>query len=131
MSQSDIRTYAQAMRQANKEARATVAALACIIVVWLVGGFGLAGTDIWVFHTPLWVIGGCVAPWIAAVVAAVVLSRHVFADFDLDEVAGSCPAGSADASDGARGADAVACNGAAAKRDAAGSNAADANESGE
>ena len=33
--------------RANKEARATVAALACIIVVWLVGGFGLAGTDIW------------------------------------------------------------------------------------
>lgn len=119
------------MRQANKETRATVAALACIIVVWLVGGFGLAGTDIWVFHTPLWVIGGCVAPWIAAVVAAVVLSRRVFADFDLDEVAGSCPAGSADASGGARGADTVAYNGIVAKRDAAGGNAADANESGE
>lgn len=119
------------MRQANKEARATVAALACIIVVWLVGGFGLAGTDIWVFHTPLWVIGGCVAPWIAAVVAAVVLSRRVFADFDLDEVAGSCPAGSADAFGRARGADTVACNGIAAEQGAAGSNAADANESGE
>lgn len=74
------------MRQANKEARATVVALACIIVVWLLGGFGLAGTDIWAFHTPLWVIGGCIAPWIAAIVAAVVLSRRVFADFDLDEV---------------------------------------------
>lgn len=131
MSQSDIRTYAQAMRQANKEARATVAALACIIVVWLVGGFGLAGTDIWVFHTPLWVIGGCVAPWIAAVVAAAVLSRRVFADFDLDEVAGSCPVDSADASGRARGADTVACNGVAAEQGAAGSNAADANESGE
>ena len=131
MSQSEIRTYAQAMRQANKETRATVAALACIIVVWLVGGFGLAGTDIWVFHTPLWVIGGCVAPWVAAVVAAVVLSRRVFADFDLDEVAGSCRAGSADASGGARGADTAACNRAAAKRDAADSNAADANESSE
>ena len=119
------------MRQANKEARATVAALACIIVVWLVGGFGLAGTDIWVFHTPLWVVGGCVAPWIAAVVAAVVLSRRVFADFDLDEVAGSCPAGSADVSGEARGADTAACNGAAARRAEAGSNAADANESGE
>ena len=119
------------MRQANKEARATVAALACIIVVWLVGGFGLAGTDIWVFHTPLWVIGGCVAPWIAAVVAAVVLSRRVFADFDLDEVVGSCPAGSADAPGGARGADTVACNGIATEQGAAGSNAADANESGE
>ena len=92
------------MRQANKEARATVAALACIIVVWLVGGFGLAGTDIWLFHTPLWVIGGCVAPWIAAIVAAVVLSRRVFADFDLDEVAGSCTIGTVDAPGGARGA---------------------------
>lgn len=131
VSQSEIRTYAQAMRQANKEARATVAALACIIVVWLVGGFGLAGTDIWVFHTPLWVVGGCVAPWIAAVVAAVVLSRRVFADFDLDEVAGSCPVGSADASDGVRGVDDAACNGIAARRAEAGSNAADANESGE
>ena len=119
------------MRQANKEARATVAALACTIVVWLVGGFGLAGTDIWVFHTPLWVIGGCVAPWIAAVVAAVVLSRRVFADFDLDEVVGSCPAGSADASDGARGVDTAACNRAAAKRDAAGSNVDDASKDGE
>ena len=73
------------MRQANKEARATVIALACIIIVWLVGGFGLAGIDIQVFHTPLWIIGGCVAPWIAAIVAAVVLSRRVFVDFDLDD----------------------------------------------
>ena len=119
------------MRQANKEARATVAALACIIVVWLVGGFGLAGTDIWVFHTPLWVIGGCVAPWIAAVVAAVVLSRRVFADFDLDEVVGSCPAGSAEASGGARGADAVACNGIVAECGATGGNVGDAAKDGE
>lgn len=80
-----IRSYCGKMRQANKEARATVIALACIIVVWLVGGFGLAGPDIQVFHTPLWIIGGCVAPWIAAIVAAVVLSRRVFVDFDLDD----------------------------------------------
>ena len=131
MSQSDIRTYAQAMRQANKEARATDAALACIVIVWLVGGFGLAGTDIWLFHTPLWVIGGCVAPWIAAVVAAVVLSRRVFADFDLDEVAGSCPVGSAAAPHGDRGADAVACNGIAAEQGTAVGASCDANESGE
>ncbi len=80
-----IRSYCGKIRQANKEARATVIALACIIVVWLVGGFGLAGSDIQVFHTPLWIIGGCVAPWIAAIVAAVVLSRRVFVDFDLDD----------------------------------------------
>ena len=73
------------MRQANKEARATVIALVCIIVVCHIAGSGLAGTDIQVFHTPLWIIGGCVAPWVAAIVAAVVLSRRVFVDFDLDD----------------------------------------------
>ena len=82
-----IGTYASAMRQANREAKATVVALTAIVVVWIVGGFGLMNTGIEVFHTPLWVIGGCVLPWIAAVIAAVVLSRRVFRDFDLDEVA--------------------------------------------
>ena len=89
MSSPSIRGYCDKMRQANKEARATVIALACIIVVWLIGGFGLAGTDIQVFHTPLWIIGGCVAPWLAAIVAAVVLSRRVFVDFDLDDDSGN------------------------------------------
>ncbi len=86
MPKSRINTYAEAMRQANREAGSTVVALAAIIIVWLVCGFGLSGLDIWVFHTPLWVIGGCVAPWIAAIVAAVVLGYKVFADFDLDSV---------------------------------------------
>lgn len=89
MPNSRIKTYDEAMRQANREARSTVVALAAIIVVWLVCGFGLSGLDIWIFHTPLWVIGGCVAPWIAAIVAAVVLGYKVFADFDLDAVADS------------------------------------------
>lgn len=87
MTEKRIGTYAAAMRQANREAKATCAALAAIVVVWIVGGFGLANSGIEFFHTPLWVFGGCVLPWIAAIVAAVVLSRRVFRDFDLDEVA--------------------------------------------
>lgn len=87
MSDKRIGTYESAMRQANREAKTTVVALAAIVVVWIVGGFGLMNTGIEIFHTPLWVFGGCVMPWIAAVVAAVVLSRRVFRDFDLDEVA--------------------------------------------
>ena len=89
MSDKRIGTYASAMRQANREAKATLVALVAIVVVWIIGGFGLMNTGIEAFHTPLWVIGGCVLPWIAAVVAAVVLSRRVFRDFDLDEVARS------------------------------------------
>lgn len=103
-----IRTYAGAMRQTTREARATVAAFAVIVAVWIVGGFGLAGTDVEVFHTPAWVLGGCVLPWIAAVACAVWLGRRVFADFDLDEVAreGAGKGADAVARDGAEGADA-------------------------
>ena len=38
-----------------------------------------------VFGTPIWVFGGTLGTWIAAIVAAVVLGRRVFADFDLNE----------------------------------------------
>ncbi len=100
MSRTRISTYSEAMKQANKEAKSTVVALVAIIAVWLVCGFGLSGLDIWVFHTPLWVIGGCVAPWIAAIVAAVVLGYKVFADFDLDAVTN--PAAQSDSNASAR-----------------------------
>ena len=39
-------TYGAKMRQANREAVATVIALAVIVAVWLVGGIGLAGCGI-------------------------------------------------------------------------------------
>ena len=87
MADTHISTYAEAMKQTSREAKATVVALAAIVIVWLVAGFGLAGTDIWVFHTPLWVVCGCILPWVAAVIAALVLGYKVFVDFDLDEVA--------------------------------------------
>ena len=87
MIEKRIRTYSSAMHQANREAKATCVALAAIVMVWIVGGFGLMNTGIELFHTPLWVFGGCILPWIAAIVVAVVLSRRVFRDFDLDEVA--------------------------------------------
>ena len=64
-------TYGAKMRQANREAVATVVALAVIVAVWLVGGIGLAGCGIEVFSTPLWIIGGTIGPWIAAIVCAV------------------------------------------------------------
>ena len=51
-------TYGAKMRQANREAVATVVALAVIVAVWLVGGIGLAGCGIEVFSTPIWIIGG-------------------------------------------------------------------------
>lgn len=78
-------SYAAKMRQAHREAVATVIALIVIVAVWFVGGIGLSGCDIEVFSTPLWIIGGTVGPWVTAIICAVVLAKCVFADFSLDE----------------------------------------------
>lgn len=81
--------YKQKHEQANKEALATVGALAITVLVWAVCGFGLSGLDITVFHTPLWVIGGTIGTWVCAIVVSVVLARRFFVGFDLDEASDS------------------------------------------
>ncbi len=88
MARRVLRTYREKMDQTNREAKATVAALVVIAAVWLAGGFGLAGVDVQVFGTPVWIVVGCVGTWVAAIVAAVVLARFVFADFSLDDEEG-------------------------------------------
>ena len=100
-------TYKQKHEQANREALATVVALAVTIVVWIACGFGLAGLDVQVFHTPLWVVGGTLGTWACAIVVSVVLAKRVFVGFDLeDEVedgkAGSSNPGQPASSEGSR-----------------------------
>ena len=77
-------TYKQKHEQANREAIATVAALAITIIVWIVCGFGLSGLDVSLFHTPLWVIGGTIGTWICSSVVVVVLAKKGFVGFDLE-----------------------------------------------
>lgn len=76
--------YADKLQQTNREALMTLGALAFVVIVWLVCGFGLAGFDIKVFHVPLWVVGGLFGTWIAAIVCSVVLAR-AFKDFSLED----------------------------------------------
>ena len=78
-------TYAEKMKQANREAKATVVALVLTVIVWVVLGFGIAPTGIEVFHTPLWIITGTVGTWLFAIVVAVFMSNRVIADVDLDD----------------------------------------------
>ena len=78
-------SYREKLARTTREAKPTVVALAVIVCVWLVGGFGLAGVDVRVLGTPLWIVAGCVGTWIAAVVAAVVLAKRVFVDFSLED----------------------------------------------
>lgn len=77
-------TYKEKHAQANREAIATVAALAVTIVVWTVCGFGLSNLDIELFHTPIWVVGGTLGTWICSIVVTVVLAKRFFVNFDLD-----------------------------------------------
>ena len=71
-------------KQANREAKATVAATVLVILFWCAAGFGLSGSDVMFLHTPLWVWGGCVGTCIFSVLVAVVLARYVFMDMTLD-----------------------------------------------
>ena len=79
------RTYKEKMSQANREAKATVVALALTVVAWAALGFGLSGLDVQVLHMPLWVVGGTIGTWVFSLVVCVVLARFVFVDFDLDD----------------------------------------------
>ncbi len=78
-------TYKQKLQQANKEAIATVVGLGVVVVVWIACGFGLAGLDVEIFHTPLWVIGGTIGTWICSIIVTIVLVKRFFVGFDLDD----------------------------------------------
>ena len=85
MRKPELRTYAQKMRRANREAAYSVVALAVIALAWLVLGIGLSGSDVQVVATPIWIIGGTLGTWAVAIIVAVVLAKRVFANFDLDD----------------------------------------------
>lgn len=77
--------YQEKLRQADREARAAVIGLVATIFVWALLGFGLAGTGIVVFSTPLWVITGCVGTFVFAIVVSVVMAKVVMHDVGLDD----------------------------------------------
>ena len=78
-------TYKEKLRQANREAKATLIGLLLTIIVWIALGFGLSGSTISLFSTPLWIIGGCLGTWIFAIIVSVVIGGNVMNDCDLDD----------------------------------------------
>lgn len=79
-----LQSYRDKMAQTSREALIAVGALFVTIIVWIVFGFGFSGLDIEVFHTPLWVVMGCVGTWVFAIIVCCVLGFKVYANFDLD-----------------------------------------------
>lgn len=72
-------------KQINREARATGIALVLIILFWIVAGLGLSGCDIVIYHTPLWIITGCVGTWLFGVAAVLFFVKKVYRDIPFDD----------------------------------------------
>ena len=75
--------------QIRKEAIACFKALVAVIVFWAISGIGVSRLNITIFHTPMWVITGCIGTWIFSVVLVIFLVKFVFRDFSLEDGSGS------------------------------------------
>lgn len=78
-------TTKEKFKQINKEAKATILVLVLIILFWTVSGIGVSRFNLTIFHTPLWIITGCIGTWLFSIAAVIWLVKKVFRDFDLEE----------------------------------------------
>ena len=72
-------------KQINREAKATGIVLLLVIVFWTIAGLGIAHCDIVIYHTPLWIITGCVGTWLFGVAAVLFLVKKVYHDIPFEE----------------------------------------------
>ena len=70
-------------RQICREAGATGLALALLILLWCVLGFGLSGSEAMFFGLPLWALAGTVGIWFLAILLTFILVKFVFKDMAL------------------------------------------------
>lgn len=70
--------------QIKREAIASIICVAAIVVFWCISGLAISTLDIVIFHTPLWIITGCLGTWIFASVLVAVVVKKVFKNTDLE-----------------------------------------------
>lgn len=71
--------------QIRREAAATGLAVALLIIVWCLVGFGLADVPVELGGIPLWALLGTVGIWGFALLLVAFLLRFVFKDMSLSE----------------------------------------------
>ena len=71
--------------QAAREAKAVRVGLILIILFWIISGFGVSRLEITVWHTPLWVITGCVGTWVFSIVLVTWIVKKYSKILRLDE----------------------------------------------
>ena len=72
-------------RQIRREAAATGLALAALIALWCLLGFGLADSQIMIFGLPLWALAGTLGIWLLAILLTAMLLKFVFKDMSLSD----------------------------------------------
>ena len=72
-------------RQIRREAAATGLALAALIALWCLLGFGLADSQIMIFGLPLWALAGTLGIWLLAILLTTMLLKFVFKDMSLSD----------------------------------------------
>jgi uncharacterized membrane protein YhdT len=80
-------TYKEKFIQMNKEAAATVIAIAVIAVFWWVSGFALEKINFTIFYMPGWFVVSCGGSLILSICAAVFLVKKVYKNFNLSDEA--------------------------------------------
>ena len=55
----------------------TVAALAALIIFWLLAGILFSGAEMTIHNIPLWAVIGTIGVWTFAIVIAITLSRKI------------------------------------------------------
>jgi uncharacterized membrane protein YhdT len=78
-------TYKEKFVQMNREAAATVIAVALIAVFWWVSAFVLEKADFTIFYMPLWFVVGCAGSIILSVCAVIFLVKKVYRNFKLTD----------------------------------------------
>jgi uncharacterized membrane protein YhdT len=81
-------TYKEKFIQMNKEAAATMIAVAIIAAFWWISGFALEKIDFTVLSMPGWFVVSCTGSFILSVCAAVFLVKKVYKNFSLSDETG-------------------------------------------
>lgn len=77
--------YSEKLKQCDYECKVALIGLGLTIIVWLVSGFGLAGFDIFIFSTPLWIVAGLGGTFLFACIFSIVFAKFFMNDVSLDD----------------------------------------------
>lgn len=77
--------YEDKLKECDRECKVALTGLVMTIIVWLACGFGLAGSNVVIFSTPLWIVAGLGGTFLFACAFSIVFAKIIMKDISLDE----------------------------------------------